>query len=250
MKSFWLAWRFLTLLPVGKSQEEIHPRYFGQSMAYYPLVGFLLGLLLWGAHRALAGVFPRALADGVTILFLVVLTAAFHLDGLADMLDGLAFGKTPPERLQIMRDHRVGTFGVVGLILILGVKFLALNALPQEAAGRALCLALLLGRWSMVQMTYRAPYARSGGGLGSAFKEHLGKREVILAGMTSLICSFFLFSFWGVLIGLAVVVGTLGIQAFFQKKIGGFTGDILGGTNEINEVFSLLAMAGILHFLG
>lgn len=249
MKSFWLALQFLTLLPGRKNREAINPRDFGRSMAYYPVVGLLLGLLLWGAHGALAKAFPRALADGITILFLVVLTAAFHLDGLADTLDGLAFGRSPEERLRIMRDHRVGTFGVVGLILALGMKGLALHTLPQEEAGRALCLAVLLGRWSMVQMTYRSSYARPEGGLGSAFKEHLRKREVILAGLLSVVFSFFLFPLWGVMIWLAVGLLTLGIQTFFQRKIGGFTGDILGATNEVNEVFVLVGIAGILHSL-
>jgi adenosylcobinamide-GDP ribazoletransferase len=249
MKGFWLALQFLTLLPGGKNREETDPRDFGRSMAYYPVVGLLLGLLLWGAHGALAAVLPRALADGITILFLVVLTAAFHLDGLADTLDGLAFGKSPQERLRIMQDHRVGAFGVVGLILVLGLKCLALNTLPQEAAGRSLCLALLLGRWSMVQMTFRSPYARPEGGLGSAFKEHLRKKEVILAGVMSAVFSFFLFPFWGVMVWLAVGLLTLGIQAFFQRKIGGFTGDVLGATNEVNEVLALVGMAGILHSL-
>ncbi len=249
MKNFWLALQFLTLLPGRKKREEINPQDLARSMAYYPVVGLLLGLLLWGAHEALAEAFPRPLADGITILFLVVLTAALHLDGLADTLDGLAFGKSPEERLRIMRDHRVGSFGVVGLILVLGMKGLALNTLPQEEAGRVLCLALLLGRWSMVQMTYRSFYARPEGGLGLAFKEHLRKKEVILAGVMSIFFSFFLFPLWGVMIWLAVGLLTLGTQTFFQRKIGGFTGDILGATNEVNEVFVLVGMAGILHSL-
>ena len=249
MKAFRLAVQFLTLLPGGKTREEINPPEIGRSMAYYPIVGFLLGLILWGAHGALTAVFPRALADGITILFLVVFTGALHLDGLADTLDGLAFGKSPQERLRIMRDHRVGTFGVVGLILVLGMKYLALHSLPQEAAGRALCLALLGGRWSMVQMTYRAPYARPEGGLGKAFKEHLRRKEVIVAGLTSAVSSFFLVPFWGVMVWLTVGFLTVGIQAFLQKKIGGFTGDTLGATNEVNEALALVGAAGIFHSL-
>ncbi len=69
--------------------------------------------------------FPRTLCDGLVILFLALVTGALHLDGLADTLDGMAAGKSAEERLRIMRDQRVGTFGAVGLILILGIKFLA-----------------------------------------------------------------------------------------------------------------------------
>ena len=101
MNAFILAWQFLTILPLKKTGENTGPRIFGQSMAYYPAVGFLLGMILWGAGWIGSAIFPRPVIDGLVISFLVVLTGAFHLDGLADTLDGLAFGKSPEKRLQI-----------------------------------------------------------------------------------------------------------------------------------------------------
>ncbi len=151
----------------------------------------------------------------------------------------------PQDRLLIMKDHRVGTFGVVGLILVLGIKFLALNSLPEEVAGKSLAAALILGRWSMVQLIYRSSYARPEGGLGKVFKENLGKREMIVATATSLLFSVLLLRSWGALLWLAIGVFTLGIQEFFQRRIGGVTGDVLGAANEVNESLTLLIMAGI-----
>ena len=248
MNSFSLAWQFLTILPWRKSDQEIDPRLLGRSMAFYPVIGLLLGLILWAAHWLFSLAFPRTLADGLVVMLLVLLTGAFHLDGLADTCDGLASGKTPEERMKIMKDHRVGTFGVVGLILILGIKFLALDSLPDSAGGTALLLALVLSRWSMVQLTYRASYVRREGGLGLPFKETLTKREMVVATATSLVLSFFFYRFWGVILWLVVGVFTLLFQRFFEKKIGGITGDVLGAANETNEVLVLILMSGMLHW--
>jgi adenosylcobinamide-GDP ribazoletransferase len=216
-------------------------------MSYYPLVGFLLGVILWGAYWLFSHAFPRTLCDGLVVLLLAAVTGALHLDGLADTLDGMAAGKSAEERLRIMRDHRVGTFGAVGLILILGTKFLALNSLPEEIIGKTLLVALALSRWSMVQLTYRAPYARPEGGLGRIFKENVKKREMAVATAFSLIIAVFLLRFWGAVLWLAVGVSALGIQLLFQKKIGGITGDILGAANETHEVLVLLMISGIFH---
>lgn len=249
MTGFLLALRFLTILPGGKNDAHISPRDLGRSMSYYPLVGLLLGGILWAAYWLFSHAFPRTLCDGLIILLLVILTGALHLDGLADTLDGMAAGKSTGERLQIMRDHRVGTFGAVGLILTLGVKFLALNSLPEEIIGKTLLVALVLSRWSTVQLTYRTPYARPEGGLGKIFKENLKKREMVIATASSLVAAAFLLRFWGVVLWLAVGVSALGIQLFFEKKIGGVTGDILGAANEIHEILVLLMVAGIFHGL-
>jgi len=245
MNSFSLAWQFLTILPWRKNGRECTPQLLGRSMAYYPAIGLLLGLILWAAHWALSLILPRALGDGLVLLILVILTGALHLDGLADTLDGLAAGKAPEERLRIMKDHRVGTFGAVGLVLVLGLKFLALHSLLTQDVGKALLVALTLSRWSMVQLTYRTPYARPEGGLGLAFKENLKKREMVMATIISLGVSLFFLRFWGAILWLGVGVFTLLFQSFFEKKIGGITGDILGAANETNEVFALILICGM-----
>ena len=99
----------------------------------------------------------------------------------------------------------------------------------------------------MVQLIYRAPYARPEGGLGKVFKENVKKREMILATATSLILAVLLLRLWGALLWLIIGVFTLGIQALFKRKIGGVTGDVLGAANEANEVLALLIVSGIFH---
>ena len=247
MNAFILAWQFLTILPLTKKGEKGDPRNFGRSMAYFPAIGLILGLILWGTAQVFTGFFPEAVADGLVISLLVILTGAFHLDGLADTLDGLAFGRSPESRLQIMKEHPIGSFGVVGLIVALGLKFTAYHSLPADWAGTAFILALMLGRGSMVQVLYRSPYARPEGGLGKIFKEHLGKRELIISTATSLAFSLFFFRVWGFFLWLATVIFSGWLEIYFKKKIGGVTGDILGTANELNETLTLLLLSGMLN---
>lgn len=249
MRAFFLAWQFLTILPGKREEREIDPHLWGRSMAFYPLIGLILGLIIWLSYFIFDYFLPRNLADGLLIILLIICTGALHLDGLADTCDGLAFGKTAEERLRIMKDHHLGTFAVVSLIGIIGVKFLALNSLPDWAVMRTLLLALVLSRWSMVQITYRTPYARREGGLGRSFKDNLGKKDMVIASSFALVLSFFLFRFWGMLIWLAVGVFTLGLQKFFEKKFNGFTGDTLGATNELNEVMVFILASGLINIL-
>ncbi len=247
MTSFFLAWQFLTILPGGKTEREPSPQLLGRSMGFYPLIGLLLGLILWAAFLGFSLAFPRTLCDGLVLVVLVLVTGAFHLDGMADTLDGLAAGKSAEERLLIMKDHRVGTFGVVGLVMVLGIKFLAIDSLPGEVVGKALVAALTISRWSMVQLIYLAPYARPEGGLGKVFKENVKRGEMALAAVTSLVLSVLLLRYWGALIWVIIGVFTLGIQALFQRKIGGVTGDVLGAANEVNEVLALVIVSAIFH---
>jgi len=247
MSSFSLAWQFLSIFRWRKSDAEVTPQLLGRSMAFYPAIGLLLGLILWAAYRGFSFILPRSLSDGLILLLLVIFTGALHLDGLADTLDGLALGKAPEERLRIMKDHRAGTFGVVGLISILGLKFLALTSLPKDAVGKALMLALILSRGTMVQLAYRTPYARREGGLGLPFKENLKKREMVIATITSLALSVLFLRLWGAMLWATLGIFTLLFEAFFEKKIGGITGDILGAANEMNEVLALILICGMVQ---
>ncbi len=245
MTRFSLAWKFLTILPWVRPGREADSRLLGPSMVCYPLIGLILGLILGILFCFLVWIFPRSLADGLLVLLLVLLTGAFHLDGLADTLDGLAHGRTPEERMGIMKDHRVGAFGVIGLILILGIKFLALDSLSKQMAINGLVVALALSRYSMVQLLHHAPYARKDGGLGLAFKETLTKKEWIWAGIFSLACSLLFFKTRGFFLWGLVIASTFLLEKFFVRKLGGVTGDVLGATNEINETLILVGIAGM-----
>ncbi|MBS3921456.1 MAG: adenosylcobinamide-GDP ribazoletransferase, partial [Deltaproteobacteria bacterium] len=117
MKDFLRAISFLTILPVGKSLS-FGEKELARSMAFFPLVGLVIGLLLALGYYLLSFLLPKAIVLWLTIGFLVFLTRGLHLDGFADTIDGLASGGSREKILEVMRDSRIGAFGVIGLILL------------------------------------------------------------------------------------------------------------------------------------
>jgi adenosylcobinamide-GDP ribazoletransferase len=239
MKDLLVAISFLTILPVGRlvpAEENALAR----SMAFFPVVGLVLGLLASLLQYLLLFFLPKALVLWSTIVFLCILTRALHLDGFADTIDGLASGGTREEILDVMRDSRIGAFGVIGLVLLLGAKYLCLDPVPVSFLSHSLILMTVLGRSSMVLVCYRSAYARSAGGLAKPFTEHLGAREVLLSSAFALVISSFLFGIKGAVIFLGVGIFSLGYRFFFKKRLGGVTGDVLGAANELAELLCLL----------
>jgi adenosylcobinamide-GDP ribazoletransferase len=200
----------------------------------------VLGLLASLFQYLLLFFLPKALILWTIIAFLCLLTRALHLDGFADTIDGLASGGTREEILEVMRDSRIGSFGVIGLILLIGAKYLCLDHVPVSSLPSSLILMAVLGRTSMVLVCYRSVYARSGGGLARPFTEHLRAREVLLSSAVALVISSLLLGIKGTVIFLGVGVFSLGYRFFFKKRLGGVTGDILGAANELAELLCLL----------
>ena len=175
-----LALTFLTKLPWpwrGPADETALAR----SMFWFPWVGALLGLIFWGAWAGLQKILPAPAAAALLLALTVWVTGGLHLDGLADTADGLGGGRTPEEALRIMKDSRVGAFGVISLILALVLKFsLFLSLATQTRGAGVLLLFPVISRWSMVLLAYLSPYARAEGGLGQAMT--LGVSPRVLTG--------------------------------------------------------------------
>ena len=244
MTSFLAALRFLTILPVGGA-IRVDSGLFIRSSKYYPLAGLVIGGLLWGFNRLALMAFTAELAAGLLIVFWVILTGALHLDGLGDTLDGCYGGKTPADRLRIMKDVHLGTMGIVGLGLLLGIKFIALKELLFSASLRNWVILIpLAARWTPVFLAAFWPYARPEGGLGQGLVQEMGKKELFWATIFA----------WGIAIGAAGWLG-LGLMAilliwsllsgwFSSRKLGGVTGDTLGATIETSELLGILFMVG------
>lgn len=210
-------------------------------MAFFPLVGFLIGLLLALGHYLLSFLFPKPLTLWFTIGFLAFLTRGLHLDGFADTMDGLASGGSREKILEVMRDSRIGAFGVMSLILFIGAKYLALDQIPNASIYASLIVMVVMGRYSMVLVCFRSPYARSEG-LGKPFSDNLGIREIVLSSVSALGIALWLAGVEGFLIFLSLGLLSLFYRYFVVKKLGGITGDILGAANEISELLTLLLL--------
>jgi len=233
------AFGFLTVCPLRASNTWT-PETLGSSMVYYPLVGTCIGLVLWGLAVLLSMLFPPPIVSVLLLAGSLLITGGLHIDGLADLIDGLSGSYNREDALRIFKDPHVGSMAVAGVVLVLLVKYACLNALSPAALRPALVLMTTLSRYAMVQLACFSLYARPTGGLGEPFVRGIRPEHHLMALLLAL-CSVLLFSgLRGVYIGVLIGLGTLGLQVYFRHRLGGITGDVLGATNELSEVVVLL----------
>jgi adenosylcobinamide-GDP ribazoletransferase len=240
MKKFLQAISFLTILPAGQA-HALDEEDLARSMAFFPLAGLMLGLLLLLSHYLFSFFLTKPLTLWFVIGFLAFLTRGLHLDGLADTMDGLASGGTREKVLEVMRDSRIGAFGVISLILLLGAKFFCLDQIPDSSLPCSFIVMPVLGRNAMVLVCYRSSYARREG-LAKPFVQYLRIHEVAVSFLSAFGIALFLMRLQGIVAFFGVALFSLGCRFFFKRRLGGITGDILGATNELSEVLCLLVL--------
>jgi adenosylcobinamide-GDP ribazoletransferase len=232
MNDFLTALGLLTIVPV-RYREPITAR----AYAYFSLVGLSIGAILIAAHFLLRALLPNWIASALLLALWVILSGALHLDGFADACDGLFAATTRERRLEILRDVHLGTFGVVGLFLLLIVKFAAIASITSFAP---IVLAPVLGRWAMV-FAATFPLARSSG-MAALFRAGLTRRFVFDATIVAALCCAFFGAF-----GFAALVGAflvaLSITRLALDRLGGLTGDIYGMICESVEAGVLIVGA-------
>jgi adenosylcobinamide-GDP ribazoletransferase len=226
---FTVALQFLTISPA------LIKRSF---TGYFPLVGALIGAMLWGASLLLAQILPASVTAALVLAIWILLSGALHLDGFLDSCDGLFGGRTPEARLAIMKDERVGAFGLAGGVLLILLKFAALSALPARSF--ALLVAPVLGRWAMTLGIFAFPYGRAQG-LGKAMKEFTAAWQVGVATVLAFGFSWLLAGQTGLLACLVAALTTGLVAAFALRRVAGLTGDVYGAINEMVELVVLLA---------
>ncbi|HEY3373920.1 MAG TPA: adenosylcobinamide-GDP ribazoletransferase [Candidatus Aquicultor sp.] len=245
LRAFRLALSFLSILPAGL-KDEVDDRTIRGSVVFFPVVGAIIGIILlaigWLAKNILE---PLALS-AVIVVALAVLTRGLHLDGLADTFDGL-FGGTGKECiLDIMKDSRIGSFGVVAIVAVLLLKAVILAQILGQStwlAVLALVVFPVIGRWSACVSLGTQRYARGSGGLGESFTRLSDTRVVIATSIITLVVVGSLLLLWTVPVMLSALALTLAFNVMVGRKIGGITGDTVGAIVEINEVAALLVMA-------
>jgi adenosylcobinamide-GDP ribazoletransferase len=238
VRDFLRALSFLTILPVGQNRLS-GEKELARSMAFFPLVGLVIGLILSAGYYLFSLFLPRSIILWSIVGLLAFLTRGLHLDGFADTLDGLASGGSKERILEVMRDSRIGAFGVISLIFLIGGKYLALDHISKVSLPYSLILMAVMGRNSMVLVCFRSPYARPGEGLAKPFTEYLGYRETALSLAMAFGIALLAMGVKGILVFSAIGLFSLGYRYFFIKKLGGVTGDVLGGANELSELLCL-----------
>jgi adenosylcobinamide-GDP ribazoletransferase len=242
-KHFTIALSFLTLLRLPcASSDHITPADLARSFTWFPVVGLMLGACSVAVAVLLQGAPPLVLAV-LLVALQAILTRGLHLDGLADLADGLGGGYTRERRLEIMKDSRTGAFGALALIFAVLLKSAAMFTLLLGHCWSAMLLAPVMSRFAMVLGAYQMSHARSTGGLARPFLEHMDVQQVLVASLLSVMCLMF----FGVklaalyLVLAAACAGLLRVLA--RRWLGGMTGDVLGAINEISEIVLLTVSA-------
>ncbi len=243
------ATRFLSVLPLpGPPEDHFETSSSDDSAlqlhlgsAYFPFVGFLLATLLYLIQLLFGFLLPHLVLAAVLVVALVLLTGGLHLDGLMDTCDGLFGGRTRERRLEIMRDSRVGSFGVLGGVCILLLKFALFASIEPRMLSLAFFVVLPVSRWAMVLALRVFPSARPGG-LGATFRQTVTLPRLIVAATTAFLLAFIVGQGEGVLMWCVATCVALLLGTWATRLIGGLTGDTYGAVAECSEVGVLLVL--------
>jgi len=243
LRPFLTGVMFLTRIPcpawVGHDAE-----YLARSTVWFPFIGALVGI--WGGAFYLAGRAGWA-APVIAVLLSTVatvwLTGAFHEDALADACDGFGGGWSKDDILRIMKDSRVGSYGVAGLVLVMGLKVAALSALSPGDALRALVAAHVLGRWSSLPLIWGYEYVRETSATGKPFAASVTPARLVLGSVMAALLAGLALGLRAVPAALVVLAVTWLAGRYFRRWIGGITGDCLGAANQVAEMSVYLVLA-------
>jgi adenosylcobinamide-GDP ribazoletransferase len=240
------ALRFLTVLPLP-GQAEVGERVLGRSTAWFPLVGALLGALLAGAALAAGLLWQPFTVRVIVVVLWAALTRGLHLDGLADSADGLGGGATRERRLAIMKDSRIGTFGVLAVVALLALKLALLGELETLPSWRVLVPAVALGRWAMLLALFAFPAAVEGG-MAGRFRRFCRWPQLAIGTITAAAVAFFFLGLWGLAVLGLIALATLLWSLLVRSALGGHTGDTYGALCEAGEAATLLALSVLVRF--
>ncbi|MFC1523372.1 adenosylcobinamide-GDP ribazoletransferase [Thermodesulfobacteriota bacterium] len=237
----YLAITFLTRIPAG-SIGKIQPAELARTALFFPVVGWLIG----GLFCAIAWLGSMTgLTAGIVAILLVAfgawLTRGLHLDGWADLLDGLGGGYVPEKRLLIMKDSSLGVFGGVGLVLLLLLKVSCLSSIlaqPAEMKYLLLAGAPVTARWAMVLLAFRSKYPRLAG-TGHPFVGKIAGSDLLLG--VIMVLPVLAAGLPGLTVVLASLVPAVWLRIQCRQALGGITGDVLGAGCELGEAAGWLA---------
>ncbi len=242
---FLLAVQFLTRLPVPRG-IGFSPERLSAAPRYYPLVGMIVGVICAGFFFAATTIFPNIVAVILAVAVGVLVTGAFHEDGLADTFDGIGGGATKERALSIMKDSRIGVYGTIALVLVLLIKIASLSSIQPHIAVIGLIAAHGVSRYSSVLVIATSHYVRDDG-TGKHTAPGISSGGLIVATMTAVICVAGI-AFWlspvaalWCLIGLCI--GHILMRLIVERKIGGYTGDTLGAVQQSSEMGIYLGLA-------
>ena len=246
MTPFWIALQFLTTFPVRLSAMPT-PQQNAQALLFYPVVGLLMGGILYGITLLLHAL-PLVLLSSVVLVLWIWLTGGLHLDGLADTADAWVGGFGDKARtLEIMKDPSCGPIGVLSLIMVCILKWSALYVLLQQQCYSALILFPVLGRLVPLFFFLSTDYVRDKG-LGSQLSQHLA-RPIAMALLLLMPLVALYWAWVGVVVIATFYLVLWYLRYKFIQRIGGVTGDTIGASIEMIELATLFSFVMATFYL-
>lgn len=242
MKGLCAAFAFLTILPLPRT--AVTEEGLRRAGGWFPVVGLVLGLLLSGAGGLLFQVFPPFPAAVLVVGMMALLSRGLHLDGLADAADAMLSHRPRARMLEIMRDSRIGTMGVLALLFLLGGKVLMLAAIHPQMRVPILFLVPVLGRCAMGVGMHVSPYARESG-LGHLFYEGKRTRDLVVAILLPIVLAGVTAGGNGILVAACVLGVPCLLGHVCNRMLGGATGDTLGAACELSEWTALVLFCAV-----
>jgi adenosylcobinamide-GDP ribazoletransferase len=242
VSGFVAAVRFLTRIPLpGRGGDE------SMAVGWFPVVGALVGAVVGGVAAGLGEVLPSAVAAALAVLLGILVTGAFHEDGLADTADALAGGWTRERRLEILDDPRHGSYGVAALCGSIVLRIAAIAALVADGPAIAftgLVAAHSLARSAAVATMGIVPVAKPDG-LGADYARSVTRRRAAVGGVIAVAIAALATGWWvGPLAAAAAVAAAL-VAWWAWRAIGGITGDVLGAIEQLAECSVLVVVVGL-----
>ena len=230
INAFFITWNMFSIIPITKN-FEFKDSLMSKSISLYPLVGFVLGFLLYLSSLLLNNFFTQEMSGYIVFVLWVVITGALHIDGLSDSIDGLF---VPKERsLEVMKDPHVGAMGMIFTVSFLILKAISLAHIDDFIY---IALVMMLARFNAVLAIYFYEYI--GGGMSRGASKAILSKSVYIAAFITFFIGVFYTHFFILLFSSLLTLFV--VAKIFVKKLGGFSGDVYGLSIEVSEVVLLL----------
>jgi adenosylcobinamide-GDP ribazoletransferase len=233
---------FLTRIPCPR-WVDFSENYLNQASRYFPLVGILVGALAAGVFWLMQQLFPISISILVSMAASIWITGALHEDGLADFCDGFGGGWTPTDILRIMKDSRIGTFGVIGLGLGLALKFYTLQAIPLAILPITMVCGHAISRFYAGTFIFTLTYVQKD--LDSKVKplaRQMSLTSLLISGLIAILPLLLFRDIKIISLFLIPIPAKWLLGRYMKKHLGGYTGDCLGAAQQIFEVLFYLAL--------
>lgn len=251
MKRFLVILQFMTRIPINKSFDITREDY-AKAIVYFPLVGLIVGFIVSLPIYIIKDVYSPFVTSILGVIFYVFVTGAIHLDGFSDTCDGFFSGRSREKILEIMKDSRLGTFGGVGLILVIAIKWALYFEIINNGINKNILeyLSIILtssiaSRSIVIYFAYKRKYARDNEGLGDLF---IGKITTNRFYINQILCLILIFIInYKLLISYFItLILMLLVRKSIEDTLKGVTGDILGFSIEISEVIFMFLSLGVM----